>query len=93
MKKSKATAITSFIFGLTFWIPLVNLIFGILAIYLGVKSLIKIRKESEKYNGKWFAITGIALGAIVYITYFTGIGMCLLGYKEICKSIGLTFLA
>ena len=93
MKKSKALAVTSFIFGLIFWIPLLNLIFGALAIYLGFKALGKIKKEPVKYGGKRFAIVGIILGFIVYLTYFTGVGMCLLGYKEVCKNIGLTFLS
>ena len=93
MKKSKALAITSFILGLMFWIPLLNLIFGALAIYLGFKALGKIKMDSVKYGGKWFAIVGIIFGAIVYVMYFTGVGMCLFGYKEICKNIGLTFLA
>lgn len=93
MKKSKAMAIVSFLFGLTFWIPLLNLIFGAVAIYTGIKSLIMIKKEPANYGGKGFAITGIVLGSIVYITYITGFGICLSGYKEICKNIGLGFLA
>ena len=36
VKKSKIRAIVSFICGLTFWIPILNLIFGIGAIYFGV---------------------------------------------------------
>lgn len=91
--KSQAMSITSFIFGLTFWIPLLNLIFGLLAVYTGVKALIRIKKMPTKYGGRWFAIIGIILGALVYITYITGIGMCLFGYKEICNNIGLTLLA
>lgn len=93
MKKSKTTAVASFIFSLVFWIPLLNLIFGALAIYLGIKALIKIKKEPNKYSGKGFAITGLILSSIVYLTYFIGLGMCLFGYKEICKNIGLAFLA
>ena len=93
MAKSKTTAIISFVLGLAFWIPLLNLIFGALAIYIGIKSLIKIRKEPDTYAGKMYAILGIALGAIVYLTYITGLGMCLFGYKSICNNIGLSFLA
>ena len=93
MKKSKAMPIASFIFGLTFWIPLINLIFGVFAIYLGIRSLSKIKNDPDKYGGKAFALIGIILGAVVYITYLTGIGMCLTGYKEICKFMGLQFLA
>ena len=93
MEKSRGTAVASSIFGLFFWIPLINLISGALAIYLGVKSLIKIRRDPSKYYGKGFAITGIILGALVYVTYLIGLGMCLFGFKEICKNIGLSFLA
>ena len=93
MEKSKGTAVASLVLGLFFWIPLINLIFGALAVYLGVKSLIKIRKEPSKYYGKWLAITGIILGALVYATYLIGLGMCLYGFKEICKNIGLESLA
>ena len=93
MKKSKGTAVASFAFGLFFWIPLINLICGALAIYVGVKSLIRIKKEPTNYSGKGFAIAGIILGALVYATYMTGIGMCLFGFKEICKNIGFSFLA
>ncbi len=91
--KSQAMSIISFIFGLTFWIPLLNLIFGLLAISIGRNSLVNIKKDPAKYGGKWFAIIGIILGSLVYITYFTGVSMCLFGYKEICKNIGLGFLA
>ena len=93
MEKSRGMAIASSIFGLFFWIPLVNLISGALAMYLGVKSLIQIRRNPAKYCGKGFAITGIVLGALVYITYLTALGMCLFGFKEICKNIGMSFLA
>ena len=90
-KKSNLKAIVSFICGLTFWIPIINLIFGIGAIYFGIKSLMNIKKEPAKYGGKWFALIGLALGALVWITYFIGIGMCLYGNKSICSSIGLKF--
>lgn len=93
MEKSQAQAKASFILGLAFWIPLLNLIFGALAVYYGMMALKNIRKEPAKFGGKWYARIGVALGSIVYITYLTGAGMCLSGFKEICKNIGLTFLA
>ena len=93
MKRLKGTAIASFVFGLTFWIPLLNLIFGIFAIYFGVKSLKNIKNDSNKYGGKWLAIIGLILGFLVYVFYLTGIGMCFAGNNAICKNIGLTALA
>lgn len=93
MRKSRATAITSFAFSLFFWIPLINLICGAFAIYFGIKSLIKIREEPSKYYGKGFAIAGLVLGMLVYLTYLTGLGICLLGFKEVCANIGLAYLA
>ena len=93
MKKSKSIAAISFVFGLTFWIPLLNLIFGLLAIILGFKALSKIKKNPEMYSGKWLAIAGIVLGAIIYIGYIMALGICLGGYKEVCKAMNLTFLS
>ena len=93
LKKSSLKSIISFIFGLTFWIPILNLIFGIGAIYFGIVALINIRKEPSKYSGKWLALIGMILGALVWITYFVGVGMCLYGNKSICSSIGLGFLS
>lgn len=92
-KKSDLKSIVSFIFGLTFWIPIINLIFGIGAVYFGIRALISIRKEPTKYGGKWLALAGLILGALVWITYLTGAGMCLYGNKSICASMGLKFLA
>ena len=92
-EKSNAMALASFIFGLAFWIPLLNLIFCALAVYLGIKSLVKIKKNPEDFGGKAYAVIGIILGIIVYVAYFTGVGMCFAGYKEICKNIGLGFLS
>lgn len=92
-KKSKAMAATSFVFSLFFWVPLLNLVFGALSIYLGIKSLRKIKKGPKLYSGKWYAITAIILSAMVYLFYLTGVGMCLLGFKQICSNIGLEFLA
>ncbi|MBI2650487.1 DUF4190 domain-containing protein [Candidatus Woesearchaeota archaeon] len=95
MEKSRSTAIAAFVFGLFFWIPLINIISSAFAIYLGAKSLIKIKKDPAKYSGKGFAIAGIILGALVYVTYLIGFGMCLYGYGYggVCKNIGLAALA
>ena len=92
MKKSKITAVTSFIFGLIFWIPVLNLIFGVLAIYLGIRALKHIKKDPERYGGKGFAVIGIILGTITIIGLIIGLSLCFSGYIEVCKSIGLGFL-
>ena len=93
MEKSKRMAATSFAFGLAFWIPLLNFVFGALAIYLGIKALLKIKQEPDKYAGKFFAIIGIILGALPIALYLTILVKCLIEYGEVCKAIGLTFLA
>ena len=92
MKKSKGMAIASFLFGLTFWIPLINVLFSPFALFLGIKALKKIKMEPEKNGGKAFAIIGIVLGIITVLFFLTGIGYCLSGYKEICRAMGLTLL-
>lgn len=91
--KSQAMAVASFIFGLVVFIPLLNLIFAVPAIYLGIKSIKRIKQNPQKFGGKWFAVVGIILGVLVYLSYITGFGMCLTGFKEICINIGLAFLA
>ena len=92
-KKSKKSAIASFVFGLTFWIPLLNLIFSFFAVYFGILSLKNIKKEPEKYSGKIFAIIGITLGVITYVLFLIGLATCIAGLEIVCHSIGLSFLA
>lgn len=92
-RKSKLKAIVSFVCGLTFWIPILNLIFGVGAIYFGIKALTSIRKEPSKYGGKWLAIIGMTLGIVVWVTYLSGIGLCIIGIKGVCSSIGLKWLS
>ena len=92
-KKSIAMAATSFVFGLFFWIPLLNLIFGALSMYLGLKALRKIKKEPKLYGGRWYAFLGITLSVLIYLFYLTGVGMCIFGDNQICSNIGLEFLA
>jgi uncharacterized membrane protein len=91
--KSKAHAIAAFSFGLTFWIPVLNMIFGIFSIYFGIKALRNIKKDPTKYGGKWLAVVGIILSGFVYITFIIGLGMCFSGNSVICSSIGFNFLA
>ena len=90
-KKSKARAIACFACGMIFWIPLLNLIFGVFGIYLGITALLKIKKNPNEYGGKIFAIIGLLLCLLVYVFYFTGLGLCLYGNKAICTAIGIKF--
>lgn len=90
-KITDVEAIMSFGFGLTFWIPLLNLIFTPISLILGIRSVMRIRKEPLKYSGTGFAVTGIILSSIAIIMISSGFGMCVIGYKEICESMGLHF--
>jgi len=92
MKKSKGMAVASFVFGLTFWIPLLNIIFGIFAIYFGVRALKNIKTYPKKFSGKWFAIAGITLAIMPITFYLLGLGLCMVGYEEICENMGLSLL-
>ncbi len=93
LKKSKIKAVISFMFGLTFWIPLLNVFFGIAAIAIGIRSLIDINRHPDKYEGAGFAVAGIVLGALPIVFFLIGLGMCLYGYKQICQSMGLLLFA
>ena len=92
MKKSKALAITSFVFGVISIIPIINYLTTFLAIYFGIKSLKNIRKHPKNYNGKIFAVTGLSLGILTLIFTLTGIVLCLAVFKQICKSMEWTFI-
>lgn len=92
MKKSKSMAIASFVFGLISVLPLINYITIPLSLYFGFKSLSNIKKDPKNYGGKAFAITGITISILILIFTLTGMGICIAGYKEVCRDMGLTFL-
>jgi len=77
-KKDKVFAITSFVCGLLFWVPLFNVILGPLAVVFGVLSIRRVREDPERYGGQVLAVIGVILGVIsviftvvgVYITLF-----------------------
>jgi len=48
---------------------LFNLAIAPSALYLGVRSLILIKRDPENYGGKGFAVAGVVIGGIV--TFFT----------------------
>lgn len=93
MKKSKGIAITSLVFGLFFWLPLLNVLLGIIAILFGIKAIRLRRANPDQFGGKWMAIAGIILGAIPIVFSIIGLTYCLAGYSDICVNIGLWFLA
>ena len=92
-KKRRAMAIVSFILSLAFWIPLLNLIFGPLAVITGVASWKAARDKPNEYGGRWLALIGIILGSVPVVFALVGLGMCLTGFKEICINMGLGILA
>ncbi len=71
--KNKIIAIASFVFGLFFWIPLLNWIFGPIALVLGIYALIQIRKNPEFYSGNYFAIIGSFLGGLIILLNILGL--------------------
>ena len=64
---SKDSAHASFILALFSWIPLLNWVIAPISVYLGVAALIKIRKYPDKYEGRGYAIAGIAISAFATI--------------------------
>jgi hypothetical protein len=58
------TAVSSFILGLFFWVWFFNYAIGLLAAYLGIRSLRQIKKEKTK--GSIFSVFGIILGIMPY---------------------------
>ena len=71
-KKNSSSAIMSLIFGLFFWLPLLNAITSLFAIYFGVTALVNIKKNPAVYSGKNLAIIGIILGALPLLFYLLG---------------------
>ena len=72
-KKDQVYAITSFVCGLLFWVPLFNWVLGPMAIVFGIYALKYQRADPNRYGGQVFAIIGIILGVISVI--FTVIGI------------------
>jgi hypothetical protein len=72
-KKDKIYALTSFICGLLFWVPLFNWVLGPMAIIFGIFALKYQRADPQRYGGQAYAIIGIILGATSVI--FTIIGV------------------
>ena len=67
MEKDRSLGITSFTLSLFFWIPLLNIFLGTLAVVFGVGALKNIKKSPSKYGGKLYAIVGTGLGSLTIV--------------------------
>ena len=74
MKKTdKSSAIASLIFGLFFWLPLLNMITSAAAIYLGIRAILMAKKDPDHYGGQIIALIGIVLGTVPIALYILGL--------------------
>lgn len=77
-----ALAIPALICGVLSLIPVLGIIFGMLAIIFGIISIRKIDKSSEPLSGRGAAITGLIVGIIFLVLWIVlvvgGIGLYLL---------------
>lgn len=60
-------AITSMVFGILAIVLCPTIIFGPLALILGVVALVKASRRPEEYGGKGFAITGMVTGGVAML--------------------------
>lgn len=63
-KKTLGMAVLSLVLGCLFIIPLLGMLFSLLAIIFGIIALVKISNNKETLKGNGLAIGGIALGAL-----------------------------
>ncbi len=72
MEKDKSKAMTSFILGLFFLVPLFNVILAIIGLIFGIIALREINQKPELYDGKTYAIIGVVLCSIVLLASAIG---------------------
>jgi hypothetical protein len=77
--KDKVFAITSFVCGLLFWVPLFNMILSPAAVIFGFLAIRRVRIDPERYGGQGLAVAGLILGLISII--FTVMGMYILLFR------------
>lgn len=65
--KDKSFAITSFVCGALFWVPLFNAVLGVLALVFGILAIRRVRENPSRYGGQGLALAGIVLGCIALI--------------------------
>lgn len=63
-KKTLGLAVASLVIGCLFWFPLLGILFGLVALILGIIALVKINKDKEHLKGEGMAIAGIVMGAL-----------------------------
>ncbi|MBC8501425.1 MAG: hypothetical protein H8D38_06710 [DPANN group archaeon] len=66
-KKDRFHAILSFIFSLGFWIPLLNIGFSLVSLFLAIKALRLISADSKKYGGMGFALAALIISLTTFI--------------------------
>lgn len=66
MAQNKDSAIASFVLGLLSFIPLLNWVISLLAVYFGVRALLNIRRAPDQYGGMALAIIGTVIGVAVF---------------------------
>ncbi|MGV8141006.1 MAG: DUF4190 domain-containing protein [Candidatus Woesearchaeota archaeon] len=77
--KDKVFAITAFVCGLLFWVPLFNMILSPMAVVFGILAIRRVRENPERYGGQGLAVTGLILGLLAII--FTVIGIYILLFR------------
>lgn len=79
--KDKSKALTSFILGLVLWVPLFNVMCGVIGLIFGIIALKEIKKNPEEYEGKTLATVGIVLCAIPVVGSILYFGALAFGVK------------
>ena len=63
-KRKVGLALTSLLFGLLFWFPLLGLFCSIVALVCGIIALVRVKSDNTRYGGAGMAISGIVLGVL-----------------------------
>lgn len=66
-KKTLGLAIASLVMGCLVLIPILGLLFSLLAIIFGGIALVKISNNAALYKGKGLAVSGIILGGVGFV--------------------------
>ena len=85
MKKDKFQSKLAFYISLGFWVPLFNIGFAVVALFIGFSALRNVIKDPDTYAGLPFAVIAIILSVSSLV--LTAIGLVLYLFSpEICGS-------